>query len=575
MAKMKNGTVYGKYIKIKNGAAGAASCTKYISDPEKTALLNPEADTAWLSIDYVMNETKTLSPDNFTHLISGHNCNPDTASEEFSRMESLYHMNKTECLNEGHKANMAFHVILSYKGHDIPPKIVHEMGCEFMRRVAGDEFKGIVTTHLNTDNYHNHVLICAYAIDGKHKFRDDWKLYEKLREIANDISLEYGYPIFMNEKDHTRYRSWKEIVDTKEVKNWRDAITKDFQTAIETSSSYEEVLSHMKDMGYTVTPNSKSTTFSKDDIRVRDNRLGYEFTRQGIEDAIEKRRQLISKQMQIEELKRLREGKKKRTYHSVYVPLYDDYGRRRSFLLRFLLMIREMVLQSMDDYYCQSANKNFPDNLAFQTAEKRLKTLDDAIQYVEKHNIQSIEQLDSALRGFHLDKKKAEQAMSQTALFLDEAAILKEDAVKFKELFQRLKEYGIDPSEFIPTEDPEKIRKNLALLNPMGRRTKSVLYQTIHASKYRLSYPFDCFTETQAQEIITSIRENKTANLPIGLTYGYQKRADPQKPKANQQPTQSQKELWTAHKDLIAEFRTTAGHLSAYGLTSEEGSLLF
>ena len=188
----KSGTNTTKYIKIKSGRSGVKHAADYISDEKKT--VNPV-------MEYMANDLKTVNPENLRHLLSGINCRAESAAEEFRITEEKYHLHKSEKLKEGQKANEAYHVVLSYKGTDIDPEKIHEMGQEFARRVCGKEYQALVATHLNTGNYHNHVLINAYSMDGTHKFRDSYHLYNRLREIANEISLEHNLPILMNGKE--------------------------------------------------------------------------------------------------------------------------------------------------------------------------------------------------------------------------------------------------------------------------------------------------------------------------------------------------------------------------------------
>ena len=188
----ENGTNTTKYIKIKSGKAGVRNCANYIADEKKT--VEP-------IVSYMVNDLKVINPEDMRHLITGLNCNAETVVDEFALSEKKYHMNKTEKIKEGQKINNAFHVVLSYKGKDVKPEEIHEMGLEFARRICGGEFQALVATHLNTGNYHNHVLINAYAMDGQHKFRDRKNVYTYFREIANEISIEHGLPIIINGKE--------------------------------------------------------------------------------------------------------------------------------------------------------------------------------------------------------------------------------------------------------------------------------------------------------------------------------------------------------------------------------------
>ena len=185
-----------KYKKIKSTHYGVGKCINYVTNPEKTMEGSLDMEFA---LNYAGNEDKVVEDSSGRRLVSGHNCNDMNAIYEFNELEKNYHKNKAEYLNNGHTANNAFHIIISYKGHEIIPEEVHEMGCEFAARLCGDEYKALVATHLNTENIHNHVVVCAYGMDGKHKLLDRKNEYKLFREIAHDISLEHGYPILSEE----------------------------------------------------------------------------------------------------------------------------------------------------------------------------------------------------------------------------------------------------------------------------------------------------------------------------------------------------------------------------------------
>ena len=100
-----NGTVYGKYIKIKSGTAGVKKCSDYINDPEKIQPLpkdnQPETGETYQAenaIHYIQNDPKIINPSTGKRLVSGHNCCPDTAVQEFNLIEKLYHAHKSEKL---------------------------------------------------------------------------------------------------------------------------------------------------------------------------------------------------------------------------------------------------------------------------------------------------------------------------------------------------------------------------------------------------------------------------------------------------------------------------------------------
>lgn len=210
-----NGTVMVKYFKIKSGSKGVKACINYITNPEKTIekIYEPPEELALANLDrllsYVKDGAKTFDSAGKQY-ISGLNCCSDLALSEFELSEKLYHLSHNERLNDGHKANQAYHIIISYKGTDLSPQQVHDLGIEFAKEFCKDEYQAIITTHLNTDNYHNHILVNAYSIDGSHKLHDQKNMYKNLRFIADSISNAHSLPINENGQRYhpVNYKEW-------------------------------------------------------------------------------------------------------------------------------------------------------------------------------------------------------------------------------------------------------------------------------------------------------------------------------------------------------------------------------
>ena len=204
--KHQKGECIVKYKKVKSRNFGVGKCINYITNPEKTQEGSLDME---FEIDYISNDEKVADEDG-RKLVFGHNCSPENAIREFEKLDAYYHKNKSEYLNEGHRANNAFHIIISYKGKDISPREVHDMGREFTERLCGDEYMAITATHLNTENIHNHIVVCAYGLDGMHKLQDTRNIYKLFKEIAHEISLEHGLPVRVDEEEKKLQRDKKE-----------------------------------------------------------------------------------------------------------------------------------------------------------------------------------------------------------------------------------------------------------------------------------------------------------------------------------------------------------------------------
>ncbi len=584
MSEHTDGTVYGKYIKIKSGPQGVKHCCSYIGDPAKSRITFDEDQKEILyaqdALSYIASDPKVISPSSRRRLVSGHNCHPDTAAQEFSLTEKLYHTYKDEHLAPGQKANQAFHIILSYKGTSTSPETVHHMGCEFARRLCGDEFQAVAATHLNTGNYHSHILVNAYALDGRHKFRDSYHVYRQFRDLANEISLEYGLPIFVNDGKKKPYQSWKEFTATQEGTSWKQAITRDLEDATAAASSYGEVLQIMEQKGYEIQHNPRSITFKKDDGQVRDSRLGYRYTRDGITAVLEQRARDAGKQTRAEEASGIWQNTKNRTYSpAVYISRYDQYGRRRSFLMRVLLMLKESFRQTLE-MDCRTA----PDRqLLLDTgyaARNILERLDEAIQTADQYNITSPDVLEMKLRELHAQKASCRRDILHLEDYLEHAGRIRQMITEYRNLEPSVRAAGICPPELVSIPDASIIQENLANLNPATPRTRSRLFQALHNSPYILRRKFRTLTETEAYRILEAIRDNRREGLPDGLVLRYSRSGlaaanqthQPQDTASSsrKKPPILLKEYSPETRQTILDFKALADHLASYGLTDPD-----
>ncbi len=589
MPKHANGTVYGKYLKIKNGSQGVKNCSHYINDPDKTMAPINEREREIFHMEntlhYIQNDPKTKNPSTGRPLVAGHNCGPDTAVREFSLIEKLYHSHKKEKLAPGQIPNQAFHIILSYKGTDTDPILIHQMGQEFARRLCGDEFQAVIATHLNTGNFHNHILVNAYALDGRHKFKDSYHVYHHFRDIANEINLEYGLPVFVNDEWKQPYRSWKEVLSTEEGQSWKQDIITHLEQAIAVSSSYEETLTFMEQAGYEIQKNPRSVTFKKDGIRIRDSRLGYPYTREGILYALEKRNRDRERQRIADEVSGMRKRlEKRRIYPPVFIPLYDRYGRRRSFLIRLLLLLRESVKQSMDEYYGDSLEKAAPDNLMFMKAEKKLALLDEAISTADRYSVTSPEVLDMKLRELHARNAPYRSDISNLEDYLERAGELKQLIEKYRKLLPDIKANGLCPDDIVFIPEPSLILENKARLNPMTPKTRSDLFKAVHDSGYILTRKFNTLTEQEARRILHAIRVGHRDSLPDGLAWGRPKRNtydvkagfrdSSSAPRQRRIPIDL-KDYNSGIKEKILAFKAAADTLASYGIIDKNSMDMF
>jgi hypothetical protein len=90
------------------------------------------------------------------------------------------------------KPILAWHFHQNFEGH-VDPVIANEIGVRLAKELFG-KFPVVVGTHTNTENTHNHIIICAWDMDGK-KWHQHNAAYRKLREVSDRLCEEYGLSV--------------------------------------------------------------------------------------------------------------------------------------------------------------------------------------------------------------------------------------------------------------------------------------------------------------------------------------------------------------------------------------------
>lgn len=134
----------------------------YATNPEKTAAkdYSPEQYQALADVlQYAKDEEKTERE----FYVGGINCNASTARDQFVTVKEQF--DKCDGIQ-------AYHGYLSFKDEqNITPELAQQIGTEFAKRVWGDRFQVVVTTHLNTKHLHCHFVVNSVSfVDGKRIF---------------------------------------------------------------------------------------------------------------------------------------------------------------------------------------------------------------------------------------------------------------------------------------------------------------------------------------------------------------------------------------------------------------------
>lgn len=218
-------------------------CVSYVLNPQKTDLGRV--------LEYIGNAGKTVTPDGKAVLETAINCQLDTAYREMQATKQRW--GKTGGV-------LGYHLVHSYAPGEVTPEQAHEIGVEFARQLLQGKYEAVVSTHLDHDHIHNHVLFNSVScIDGK-KYRDNFQAYYgDIRGTSNALSRKHGLSVIQPEGSGKSYAEWDAEKQGKATV--RGLIRQDMDAIIGQSFTYATFLSGLRKQGYEIKygPNGKHT----------------------------------------------------------------------------------------------------------------------------------------------------------------------------------------------------------------------------------------------------------------------------------------------------------------------------
>lgn len=229
--------------------------------PEKT-----QTATAMKRVlDYVMQDKKTVIDG--IKLVSGQNCVPESAYQEFMAIKHQYGKAKGVFFKQ---------YVQSFKPDcGATPEQIHRIGLKTAKLFDG--FEVVVATHIDRDHWHNHFVVNSVNCETGYKIQINEKGLEELRHKSDEICQQFGLEILkpyqklkqrsMNQREYrTALRG-----DSKKLK-----LTNAIDYAVAISRNKQQFIEQMNKLGYGVKwiDRYKYITYTTPDgQRFRDNRL--------------------------------------------------------------------------------------------------------------------------------------------------------------------------------------------------------------------------------------------------------------------------------------------------------------
>lgn len=233
----------------------------FIAIPEKT-----QTATAMRRVlDYVMQDKKTVLDG--IKLVSGQNCVPESAFEEFMVTKHRY----------GKASGVFFkQYVQSFKPDcGATPEQIRQIGVETAKAFPG--FEVVVATHIDRDHWHNHFVVNSVNAETGLKIQINEKGLEQLRRRSDEICQQFGLEILKPyqkpQQQSMNQREYRAALrgDSKKLK-----LTNAIDYAVAHSRTKAQFINQMQRCGYGVKwiDHYQYITYTTPDgQRFRDHRL--------------------------------------------------------------------------------------------------------------------------------------------------------------------------------------------------------------------------------------------------------------------------------------------------------------
>ena len=195
---------------------------------------------------YTTQDSKTITDEN-VKLVTGVNCNADSAYTEFCNTKKLF--GKQD-------GRQYYHFVQSFDiGEDISPQLAHEIALRFASET--EKFNGfeiVVSTHCDRDHIHSHFVMNSVNAENGKKFHIFESEVEELMLRSDKLCLEYGLSVVekSNGKTKAKNMSDREYRSAVKRESWKIRLEAVISNAMTIAKSKEHFIMLMEFEGYKV-----------------------------------------------------------------------------------------------------------------------------------------------------------------------------------------------------------------------------------------------------------------------------------------------------------------------------------
>ena len=228
------------------------------------------------AIAYILNPEKTDKK----LLVSSYGCASETAAREFEWTRKIAEqkgMNPVRII--------ARHVIQSFEIGEVTPELAHEIGKQFADEILGGKYEYVLTTHIDKDHVHNHLIFNAVDFVDYHAYKSYKRIYYDMREVSDRLCKENGLSVIPPSQN--KGMSYKEYTEAKRSTSWKQKLKQTIDRLVITAKDYDDFLRLMQEAGYEIKPGKYISFRAEGQERfTRSKTIGENYTEERIKERI-------------------------------------------------------------------------------------------------------------------------------------------------------------------------------------------------------------------------------------------------------------------------------------------------
>lgn len=228
------------------------------------------------AIAYILNPEKTDEK----LLVSSYGCASETAAREFEwtrRIAEQKGMNPVRII--------ARHVIQSFEIGEVTPELAHEIGKQFADEILGGKYEYVLTTHIDKDHVHNHLIFNAVDFVDYHAYKSYKRIYYDMREVSDRLCKENGLSVIPPSQN--KGMSYKEYTEAKRGTSWKQKLKQTIDRLVITAKDYDDFLRLMQEAGYEIKTGKYISFRAEGQERfTRSKTIGENYTEERIKERI-------------------------------------------------------------------------------------------------------------------------------------------------------------------------------------------------------------------------------------------------------------------------------------------------